>query len=246
MYDNDNDDVDSSTGGKEDAPPTHSRGNGAGRMVLVIVLLLTTLHLRSSLGAMGVDLQLLYAPLGGKNNGGAANGGGGEGIVVTRRSPKASSTMPMTARVRSRGGGDKVSVHAELDAIKRANDENDAVTGEVKTKRRRRWKYSRPPPGNGANLRSPLFVCGDKDCSAVYELLVYTCGLSVFGSEATATGKSPSLRTNQSMPSVPVRCPRRTLGMVLVYWNHPYDCGFFSFAGDDHPLRLNLCTRESS
>lgn len=65
-----------------------------------------------------------------------------------------------------------MSVHAELDAIKRADDENGKVTVEVKTKRRRRRKYGKPPSGDGADLRSPLFVCGDDDCSAVYELLV--------------------------------------------------------------------------
>jgi hypothetical protein len=83
MYDNNDDDVDSSTGGEEDAPPTRSRGDGAGRMVPVIVLSSTTSHLRSRLGAMGVDLRLLYAPLGGENSGGAADGRGGEIIVVT-------------------------------------------------------------------------------------------------------------------------------------------------------------------
>jgi hypothetical protein len=132
----------------------------------------------------------------------------------------------------------KVLVHAELDAIKRANDENGMVTGEVKTKRKRRWKYGRPPLGNGAGLRSPLFVCGNEDCSAMYKLLINTCGLSVFGSKATATDKLPSLHTSQSMPSMPVRCPCQTLGTVLVYLNHLFDCGFFLFCGQRSSIAI--------
>ena len=38
---------------------------------------------------------------------------------------------------------------------------------------------------------------------------------------------SPFLHTIRSTPSVPVRCPRRTLGTVPVYSNHPFDCGLF-------------------
>jgi hypothetical protein len=36
---------------------------------------------------------------------------------------------------------------------------------------------------------------------------------------------------------VPVCCPRRTLGTVIVYLNHPFDYGLLSFVGKDHPFR---------
>ena len=48
--------------------------------------------------------------------------------------------------------------------------------------------------------------------------------------------QSPFLCTIWSMPSVPVHCPCRTLGTILVYLNHPFDCDLFSFAGKDHPF----------
>jgi len=52
--------------------------------------------------------------------------------------------------------------------------------------------------------------------------------------------QSPFLHTIRSTPSVPVRCPRRTLSTVPVYSNHPFDCGLFAFAGEDHPFRCPI------
>ena len=154
----------------------------------VIVFSSTTSHLRARLRAMGVDLRLLSSPRGGKHRegGGTDAGGDGHNLHHALFSESLFGDSDDGDKATTEGGGDAVSVHAELDAIKRADDENGKVTVEVKTKRRRRRKYGKPPSGDGADLRSPLFVCGDDDCSAVYELLVNTCGLSVFGPEAAA------------------------------------------------------------
>ena len=186
--DDDDDDVDPSSGGENDAPPRPHDDDGGGRMVPVIVFSSTTSHLRSRLRAMGVDLRLLSSPRGGKHRegGGTDAGGVGHNLHHALFSESLFGDADDCDKATTEGGGDAVSVHAELDAIKRADDENGKVTVEVKTKRRRRRKYGKPPSGDGADLRSPLFVCGDDDCSAVYELLVNTCGLSVFDPEAAA------------------------------------------------------------
>eukprot|EP00578_Thalassiosira_sp_NH16_P001258 CAMPEP_0181131948 /NCGR_PEP_ID=MMETSP1071-20121207/30732_1 /TAXON_ID=35127 /ORGANISM="Thalassiosira sp., Strain NH16" /LENGTH=319 /DNA_ID=CAMNT_0023218245 /DNA_START=78 /DNA_END=1037 /DNA_ORIENTATION=+ len=83
-------------------------------------------------------------------------------------------------------------VHAELDEIKHADDGKGKVTVEVK-KKKNRPKYNRERKTN----LPPLFVYGDDDCSAVYELLVNTYGLSInLGPDQprlnTATVKSSS------------------------------------------------------
>jgi hypothetical protein len=48
--------------------------------------------------------------------------------------------------------------------------------------------------------------------------------------------KTKSSAFGQSMPSMPVHCPCQTLGTVLVYSNHPFDCGFFFFMGNNFPV----------
>ncbi len=66
-------------------------------------------------------------------------------------------------------------VHAELNAIKWANDEK----GKVIVERKKEAKRDRRVAGIGASL-PPLFVLGKEDCTAVYELLLNTFGLLAF------------------------------------------------------------------
>jgi len=72
---------------------------------------------------------------------------------------------------------DAESVHAELNAIKHADDEKGKVTVEVK-KRKQRPRYDAATMSSRTNTLPPLFVSGEDDCAAVYELFMNTYGLS--------------------------------------------------------------------
>jgi hypothetical protein len=171
-------------------------------MVPVILFSSTTPYLRSRLKSMGVDLRLYGR--------GKREEEGWEGKNISHTS-FSESLFDDDAENMISGGGDAESVHAELDAIKHADDDGGKVTVEVKTRRRRRRKYGKSLTGDGgcADLVSPLFVSGDDDCAAVYELLLNTCGLSVVGPEV---GKSRTNASNgaSTVPSdVPLLLTRR-------------------------------------
>jgi hypothetical protein len=160
-----------------------------GRISPVIVFSSTTAYLRSRLRSMGVDMRLFARGKRDKAD---------EGYALFSESLFDADGENITSE-----GGDAESVHAELDAIKRADDEKGKVIVEVKTKRRRRRKYGRSSGGGSAELLSPLFVSGDEDCAAVYELLVNTCGLSDLVSETV----KPRANGSNGVATVPSDVP---------------------------------------
>jgi hypothetical protein len=171
----------------------------------VIVFSSTTQHLRSRLKNMGVDLRLFGRS---KRGEGARGGKNGNQSLLFSESLLDEDAENLISR-----DGDAESVHAELDAIKHADDDGGKVTVEVKTRRRRRRKCGKSLTGDcgPVDLRSPLFVSGDDDCAAVYELLLNTWGLSDVGPE---TGKSRT-NTSNGVPTVPSDVPLLLTRRVL-------------------------------
>ena len=167
-----------------------------GTVVPMIVFSSTTLSFRSKLNSMGVTLRL-YTPKSDDNVAGNDMGNGDEGTnnnhhdVFSESLFNIDETSENLSSENGEGkGGDMESVHAELIAIKRADDEKGKVTVEVKTRKKKKRqrmynKLSSSSDGyitggsdNHPDLQSPLFVYGIDDCAAVYELLLNTYGLS--------------------------------------------------------------------
>ena len=170
--------------------------DGTVVVVPMIVFSSTTSSLRSKLNSMGVTLRL-YTPKRDDNVAGNDRGNGDEGTnnnhhhVFSESLFDIDETGENLSSENGEGiGGDMESVHAELIAIKRADDEKGKVTVEVKTrkKKKRQRTYNKPSSSsddyitggsdNHPDLQSPLFVYGIDDCAAVYELLLNTYGLS--------------------------------------------------------------------
>jgi hypothetical protein len=161
-------------------------------VVPMIIFSSTTLSLRSKLNSLGVTLRL-FTPKKNKQQQQVNNDGGNNNHHVFSESLfNIDDISENISSENGGGGGDMESVHAELIAIKRADDEKGKVTVEVKTrkKKKRQQKYNKSSSssdvynggdgdsGNHPDLQSPLFVYGIDDCAAVYELLLNTYGLS--------------------------------------------------------------------
>ena len=128
----------------------------------MIVFSSTTDYLRSKLRSMGVELKLLVPT---KNDDDDAKVAIHDVFSESLLETKSQNTTTEQ---------DAKFVHEELNAIKHADDEKGKVTVEVK-KKKQNTKF-----GQAKNTAvPPLFVCGEDDCSAVYELLLNSYGLSI-------------------------------------------------------------------
>jgi hypothetical protein len=173
------------SGGRSRSSSKDDCDGGTVVVVPMIVFSSTTLSLRSKLNSMGVTLRL-YTPKRDDNVAGNDNH-----HVFSESLFNIDETSENLSSENGEGiGGDMESVHAELIAIKRADDEKGKVTVEVRTrkKKKRQGTYNKPSSSsdgyitggsdNHPDLLSPLFVYGIDDCAAVYELLLNTYGLS--------------------------------------------------------------------
>ncbi|KAL3827688.1 hypothetical protein ACHAXA_000561 [Cyclostephanos tholiformis] len=192
------------------------------RIVPVIVFSSTTPYLRSRLRSVGVNLRLFG------NVEREEEAKGGKNVCHLSFSER---LFDDDVENSISGGGDAELVHAELDAIKHADDDGGKVTVEVKTWRRRRRKYGKSLTDDGgcAVLGSPLFVSGDDDCAAVYELLLNTCGLSVVGPEMGKPKAKPSNDASVVPSDVPLSlgpCVMWTLRTLSV--SSRRDCSYMN------------------
>ena len=178
-------------------------------LVPMIIFSSTTLSLRLKLNSLGVTLRL-FTPKKNKQQqqqqrgeenddvvgNDMVNNDGGNNNYHHAFSESLFNIDDISENISSEnggGGGDMESVHAELIAIKRADDEKGKVTVEVKTrkKKKRQHRFNKSSSSsdgyngvgdgdsdNHPDLQSPLFVYGIDDCAAVYELLLNTYGLS--------------------------------------------------------------------
>ena len=137
------------------------------RIVPMIVFSSTTSYLRLKLKSLGVDLRLLSALQRTNGDSYAAN------AIFLEHFLEAEDVSAMKGRDANAADGDAESVHAELDAIKWADDEKGKITVDRKKKAQQN-KY------NAAYAKKipPLYVSGDDDCAIVYELLLNTYGLT--------------------------------------------------------------------
>jgi hypothetical protein len=187
---------------------TDDEKDGTVVVVPMIIFSSTTLSLRSKLNSLGVTLRL-FTPKNKQHQqqrgeeddnvvgNDMVNNDGGNNNYHHVFSESLFNIDDISENISSENGGggdggDMESVHAELIAIKRADDEKGKVTVEVKTRKKKKsqQKYNKSSSssdgyigGNGdsdnhPDLQSPLFVYGIDDCAAVYELLLNTYGLS--------------------------------------------------------------------
>ena len=143
---------------------------GERRLAPMIVFSSTTPQLRAKINSMGVDLRLFTQ----QQHEGAVQGGGSGGHDVFSEHLLNAEDVPPggEAGTDTRAEeGDAASVHAELDAIKWADEEQGQVT--IDQKKKKPAKYD---PRSSANF-PPLFVAGDDDYAVAYELLLNTHSL---------------------------------------------------------------------
>lgn len=139
--------------------PVNVDGNVEHCIMPIIVFSSTTVQLRSMLSSMGIKMRVLREK--------------GNGIEFFSEE----NLKDIDAQVQANAvSGDTESVHAELEAIKWAENGNGNVTVAQKNKRRRL---------DDKTFTSPLYCVGYNDCSALFELFLNTCGLSV------SSGSSP-------------------------------------------------------
>ena len=133
--------------------PVNVDGNVEHCIMPIIVFSSTTVQLRSMLSSMGIKMRVLREK--------------GNGIEFFSEE----NLKDIDAQVQANAvSGDTESVHAELEAIKWAENGNGNVTVAQKNKRRRL---------DDKTFTSPLYCVGYNDCSALFELFLNTCGLSV-------------------------------------------------------------------
>jgi len=122
----------------------------------MIVFSSTTGHLRSMLNSMGIKMRVLSG-LESKDN---------EAEFFLEE-----NLRELDAQIHANGvSGDAESVHAELEAIKWAGVGDGNVTVAQKNKKRKL---------DDKSFSSPLYCVGYNNCSAVFELFINTCGLSL-------------------------------------------------------------------
>lgn len=122
----------------------------------MIVFSSTTVHLRAMLNSMGIKMRVLSGLESKEND-------------VEFFSEE--SLRELGAQINASGAsGDAESVHAELEAIKWAGVGDGNVTVAQKNKKRKL---------DDKSFSSPLYCVGYNDCSAVFELFINTCGLSL-------------------------------------------------------------------
>lgn len=122
----------------------------------MVVFSSTTLHLRSMLNSMGIKMRVLSGLDSNENR---------EEFFSEE------NLREIDAQIQTSGvSGDTESVHAELEAIKWAGVSDGNVTVAQKNKKRKL---------DDKSFASPLYCVGYNDCSAVYELFINTCGLSL-------------------------------------------------------------------
>lgn len=125
-------------------------------IVPMIVFSSTSVHLRSMLNSMGAKMRVLSGSESNEND-------------VEFFSEE--SLRELDAQINTSGAsGDTESVHAELEAIKWAGVGDGNVTVAQKNKKRKL---------DDKSFSSPLYCVGYNDCSAVFELFINTCGLSL-------------------------------------------------------------------
>jgi len=166
-------------------------GDLSPQLVPMVVFSSTTPYLRSKLKSMGVELRLFTS----KSSHITTTSTEEENYEVF------SESLLQTNNDTTPTQEDSAEVHAELNAIKHADDEKGKVTVEVK-KRKVRPRYNDPNNSNNGSSKGsslpPLFVYGIDDCNVVYELFMNTYGLSN-GIDQTA-GVSASKATNAVPP----------------------------------------------
>ncbi|KAK1748910.1 hypothetical protein QTG54_000849 [Skeletonema marinoi] len=122
----------------------------------VVVFSSTTVHLRSMLSSMGIKMRVLS---------------GLDSIDKDIEFFSEENLRELDAQIQADGvSGDTESVHAELEAIKWAGVGDGNVTVAQKNKKRKL---------DDKSFASPLYCVGYNDCSAVFELFINTCGLSL-------------------------------------------------------------------
>lgn len=122
----------------------------------IVVFSSTTFHFRSMLNSMGIKMRVL-------------SGMDSQGNDIEFFSEE--NLRDIDAQIHASGvNGDTESVHAELEAIKWAGNDDGNVTVSQKNKRRRL---------DDKTFTNPLYCVGFNDCSALFEVLINTCGLSL-------------------------------------------------------------------
>ena len=151
-------------------------GQWANHIAPVIVFSSTSVEFRSKLKAMGVQLKLLTQQENGANNKECIN--------------EFFEHQVETQDLKLEIVGVDTEVNAELEALRSTHGAGAEVS--VSTKKAYRRVGA---PGDIAKSLPPLYVSGDDDCAAVYEILLNTFGLSVsFDNNSLATSlvtKSP-------------------------------------------------------
>ena len=174
----------------DDAKQRHEGFNNCKKLVPMIVFSSTTPYLRSKLQSMGDHLRLF-----------TKNENGEDGMnydVFTENLLNTDDEKDDKTNIHHE---DVESVHAELDAIKHADDEKGKVTVEVKKRKQRSAsRYDPTTANNRSSLLPPLFVSGDDDCAAVYELFMNTYGLSLITLEETEVVSSSKPTSTSSSP----------------------------------------------
>ena len=169
-------------------------GDISPQLVPMVVFSSTTPYLRSKLKSMGVELRLFTSKV-------STTSTTSTSVTEEENYQVFSESLLQTNNDATPTQEDTAEVHAELNAIKHADDEKGKVTVEVK-KRKVRPRYNDiNNSNNGSNKGSsipPLFVHGIDDCNVIYELFMNTYGLSSVDqtagmSKGTTTNATPSV-----------------------------------------------------
>ena len=168
-------------------------GDISPQLVPMVVFSSTTPYLRSKLKSMGVELRLFTSKSSDTTTTSTEEEGSYE--VFTESLLETNNDTTPTQE-------DSAEVHAELNAIKHADDEKGKVTVEVK-KRKVRPRYNDLNNSNNGSKGSslpPLFVYGIDDCNVVYELFMNTYGLSSVDNQTAGMSSKTTTTTNATVP----------------------------------------------
>jgi len=172
-------------------------GDISPQLVPMVVSSSTTPYLRSKLKSMGVELRLFTSKRSDTTSSTATEEEGSYEVF--------SESLLQTNDDATPTQEDSAEVHAELNAIKHADDEKGKVTVEVK-KRKVRPRYNDPTSTSGSKGSSlpPLFVYGIDDCNVVYELFMNTYGLSSVDNQSAGMSKATTTNASPPVSDVPL------------------------------------------
>jgi len=223
-------------------------GDLSPQLVPMVIFSSTTPYLRSKLKSMGVELRLFTSKRGDTTSSTATEEEGSYEVF--------SESLLQTNDDATPTQEDSAEVHAELNAIKHADDEKGKVTVEVK-KRKVRPRYNDPNnsiSGSKGSSLPPLFVYGIDDCNVVYELFMNTYGLSSVDNQSAGMSKSTTTNASPPVSDVPLllcrslgsNCLHTTLRTLSV--SSRRDTGFMNqvYHQDQHQLHNSSATASNA